>query len=273
MDDKKKSNIKVRVKYSKTGPLKFISHLDVMRYFQKNIRRAGLDIAYTTGLSPHQVISFAAPMPLMLTSKAEYFDAEFVNLPSHDEFLRRLNESGTEHMKVLDAAVLPEKTLNSMAAVTASSYQVTLTEKGANEIGAVWQSDFPSVLEDMVQADSIVVMKKTKTREEPTDIRNMIHELSFSPAPNGLTDSNESDKNEDPKEKQAIYMLLAAGSKVNLRPEQVLTEICRRSGEKFDRFHYDILRLETYMNPPESDEGSEDKRRFVPLIEAGNRTF
>ena len=60
--------MKVRVKYAKTGPLKFISHLDVMRYFQKSIRRAGLDIAYSTGLSPHEIISFAAPMPLMLTS-------------------------------------------------------------------------------------------------------------------------------------------------------------------------------------------------------------
>ena len=49
--------MKVRVKYAKTGPLKFISHLDVMRYFQKNIRRAGLDIAYSTGLSPHEIIS------------------------------------------------------------------------------------------------------------------------------------------------------------------------------------------------------------------------
>ena len=144
------SALKVRVKYSKTGPLKFISHLDVMRYFQKSIRRAGLDIAYSTGLSPHQIISFAAPMPLMLTSVAEYFDAEFLSLPSHDEFIRRLNEAGTPMMQVWDAAILPEKALNSMAAVTASSYRVTLTEKGEAELGRVWREQIPAEVEQLL---------------------------------------------------------------------------------------------------------------------------
>ena len=65
--------MKVRVKYSKTGPLKFISHLDVMRYFQKSIRRAELDIAYSTGLSPHQIISMRSLyrcLPMMSLSGA-----------------------------------------------------------------------------------------------------------------------------------------------------------------------------------------------------------
>ena len=47
--------MKTRIKYSKTGPVKFISHLDVMRYFQKAIRRAELDISYSTGMSPYCV--------------------------------------------------------------------------------------------------------------------------------------------------------------------------------------------------------------------------
>ena len=52
--------MKVRVKFSKEGPIKFIGHLDVMRYFQKAIRRAGIDIAYSAGFSPHPILSFAA---------------------------------------------------------------------------------------------------------------------------------------------------------------------------------------------------------------------
>ena len=239
--------MKVRVKYAKTGPLKFISHLDVMRYFQKSIRRAGLDIAYSTGLSPHQVISFAAPMPLMLTSEAEYFDAEFNSLPSHDEFVKRLNDVGNPFMAVRDAAILPEKSLNSMAAVTASSYQITLTEKGKKEIGEVWEKHFPDKLMELSNDREIIVVKKTKTKEEPTDIRPMIHELEY-------------------RIDGSVYMLLAAGSKVNLRPEQVLTEMCRRSDITYDRFHYDILRLETYMD-------TAGPERFAALIEAGDRTF
>ena len=259
--------MKVRVKYSKTGPLKFISHLDVMRFFQKSIRRAGLDIAYTTGLSPHQVISFAAPMPLMLTSVAEYFDAEFVTLPSHDEFIDRLNAAGTEHMKVLDAAVLPEKALNSMAAVTASSYRVELTEKGNSMLGEIWKEKFPDVIRSMVNESEIVVVKKTKTKEEPTDIRPMIHRLEFRP------DSEPAEGTEVSKA-GSVFLLLSAGSKVNLRPEQILSEICKRLGLVYDRFHFDILRLETYMDAEQNaEEDGTVKKTFAPLIDAGNRSF
>ena len=49
----------VRIKFQKTGPLRFISHLDVMRYFQKVIRRAGIDICFSEGFSPHMIMSFA----------------------------------------------------------------------------------------------------------------------------------------------------------------------------------------------------------------------
>jgi radical SAM-linked protein len=245
--------MKVRVKYAKTGPLKFISHLDVMRYFQKSIRRAGLDIAYSTGLSPHEIISFAAPMPLMLTSEAEYFDAEFNSLPSHEEFVQRLNAAGTPFMQVFDAAILPEKALNSMAAVTASSYLVTLTEKGEKELGELWRERFSEIIDTLVREDAIVVIKKTKKKEEPTDIRPMIHQLEYRTGEDGSG---------------SIYMLLAAGSKVNLRPEQILTEIEARLFVPYDRFHFDILRLETYM-----DGAGEEGPRFVPLIEAGNRDF
>ena len=55
--------MKVRIKFSKYGALRFIGHLDVMRYFQKAIRRAEIDIAYSEGFSPHQIMSFASPYP------------------------------------------------------------------------------------------------------------------------------------------------------------------------------------------------------------------
>lgn len=51
--------MKLRVKFSKHGVLRFIGHLDVMRYFQKAIRRAGIDVAYSAGFSPHQIMSLS----------------------------------------------------------------------------------------------------------------------------------------------------------------------------------------------------------------------
>ena len=54
--------MKVRIKFTKEGPMKFVGHLDTMRYFQKAIRRAELPIAFSGGYSPHMIMSFAAPL-------------------------------------------------------------------------------------------------------------------------------------------------------------------------------------------------------------------
>ena len=68
--------MKIRIKFSKQGHMKFIGHLDTMRYFQKVMRRANVDICYSEGFSPHQKMSFAAPLGVGIVSNGEYFDIE-----------------------------------------------------------------------------------------------------------------------------------------------------------------------------------------------------
>ena len=70
--------MKIRIKFRKYGNMKFIGHLDVMRYFQKAIRRADVGIRYSEGFSPHQIMSFAAPLGVGITSEGEYLDIEVV---------------------------------------------------------------------------------------------------------------------------------------------------------------------------------------------------
>ena len=70
----KEKNIKLRIKFRKFGPLRFIGHLDVMRFFQKAIRRAEIDVAYTGGFSPHQIMTLAAPLGVGLERNGEYMD-------------------------------------------------------------------------------------------------------------------------------------------------------------------------------------------------------
>ena len=66
--------MKVRIKFAKSGVMKFVGHLDMMRYFQKAMRRADIDIKYSEGFSPHQIMSFAAPLGVGITSDGEYLD-------------------------------------------------------------------------------------------------------------------------------------------------------------------------------------------------------
>ena len=66
--------MKARIKFSKVGSMRFIGHLDLMRFFQKAFRRAKIAISYSQGYSPHQLMSFASPLGIGLSSDAEYLD-------------------------------------------------------------------------------------------------------------------------------------------------------------------------------------------------------
>ena len=93
--------MKVRIKFRKYGILRFIGHLDVMRYFQKAMRRACIPIAFTGGYSPHMIMSFAQPLGIGLTSDGEYMDIELTESIPSDRAVEALNAVMTEGMEVV----------------------------------------------------------------------------------------------------------------------------------------------------------------------------
>ena len=100
--------MKIRIKFAKTGVMKFVGHLDVMRYFQKAIRRAELPIAYSEGFSPHMLLSFASPLGVGISSTGEYFDMVLAEDMKTDEIVKRLNATMVEGMEVISARHVPE---------------------------------------------------------------------------------------------------------------------------------------------------------------------
>ena len=93
--------MKVRIKFRKYGVLKFIGHLDVMRFFQKMMRRAEIPIAFTGGYSPHMIMSFASPLGIGLTSDGEYVDIELTELIDSETAVRRMNAVTAEGIEDL----------------------------------------------------------------------------------------------------------------------------------------------------------------------------
>ena len=106
--------MKYRIKFSKYSSMVFIGHLDMMRYFQKAIRRAGLPIAYSTGFSPHQILSFAAPLGVGLFSNGEYADLEFTTEVKTAECKKRLQSVMVEGVDILSVKVLPKDAGNAI---------------------------------------------------------------------------------------------------------------------------------------------------------------
>ena len=128
--------MKIRVKFRKYGNLKFIGHLDVQRFFQKAVRRAGIDVAYTAGFSPHQIMSFAAPLGVGLESNGEYMDMEVNTFTGSQDTVDRLNAACAEGIEVLSAKVLPDGAGNAMASVAAAGYTVQFREGRAPAISS-----------------------------------------------------------------------------------------------------------------------------------------
>lgn len=234
--------MKVRVKYQKAGSFQLIGHLDTMRYFQKAVRRAGLDIAYSQGFSPHQLMTFAAPLALGVTSEGEYFDAEFHSLPSTAEFLERINAQMVEGMAVKDIVLLPEHAKNSMSIVAASDYRIEIRDRG-QEADRKRREQLFAAVPAFLDRQEIVVLKKTKKKEGMEDIRPGILKMC--------------------RQEDSLYMLLLTGSEYNLKPELVVESLCAQAGISYQPFDYHVHRLETYMKNEAGD--------LVSLLESGTR--
>ncbi len=243
--------MKIRFKFSKTGTLQYIGHLDVMRTFQKIHRRAGFDIAYSKGFSPHQLMSFATPLGVGLTSVAEYVDVEFESLSTRDrdgcfhplngadELIARFNEHSTPELMLLDARILPDDAKNAMSRLAAADYLVSFREGLAPADLDEWFERFFAFYKD----ESIVTEKKTKTGKQEVDLKKQIRLLE--------------------RRDNAVFMRVDTGSLSNLKPELVMETFCRQEGLENARLLFDIERTELYGE----DEGvlktlADDGRKF-----------
>lgn len=210
--------MKIRIKFAKQGQMKFIGHLDIMRYFQKAIRRAGIDISYSEGFSPHQKMSFAAPLGVGLLSRGEYFDIDVNSTMSSEKALEALNRTMVEGMEVISYRLLPENAKNGMSIIAAADYLVHFRE------------ECPEIQEDSIrkfmELAEIIILKKTKKSEKETDIRPFIYEMK--------------------RTEEGLFLKLASGSVNNLKPELVVAALADKLNITVPAAVYE--RLEMYAD-------------------------
>ena len=219
--------------------MKFIGHLDIMRYFQKAVKRAGLDAAYSEGFSPHMIMSFAAPLGVGVTSEGEDFDLELKTAMPYKEAVERLNQGMVEGMEVLSVREVPEgKKGKAMSLVAAADYLVSFRE--GMEPGKDWKEKVPA----FVEQQEIRILKKTKKNEKEVDIKPYIYEMEI--------------------RGESIFLKLAAGSVKNTKPELVMEAFYGFCGQEFQPLSLLIHRMEVY-----GDLGEEGERKLVSLEELG----
>lgn len=256
--------MKLRIKFRKYGPVRFIGHLDVMRFFQKSIRRAGIDVTYTTGFNPHQVMSFAAPLGVGLLSNGEYMDIQVNSLPAPRDGLNscqvlveQLNAAGVKGLDVVSAGVLPDTAGNAMASVSAASYTVRFREgrepetfygdtadKGNDRAGN--DALISAALKNFLEKDEIMITKETKKGTRQVNLRPGIYELMWKDG--------------------AFFMLVDASSAGNIKPIQIIAALLEENGETLKENALLITREDVFTEVQNPDE---TEKRFISLGEVG----
>ncbi len=266
-------NIRLRIKFCKHGVIRFIGHLDVMRYFQKALRRAGIDVAYSTGYSPHQIMSFAAPLGVGLESNGEYLDIEVYSLTSCEDVKTRLNEASVPGIRILEVCVLPDNAGNAMASVAAAEYTVRFAE------GKAPKTEIAAVLSDFLAKEEILITKEGKKGARQVNIRPGIYECCWqSPEKTGKADCPDKTGEADCPDKTGkadvsnhntcgcLKLLVDASSAGNIKPVQVISALLEEHGEELMENALLVTREETY-----ADIGGAQGRRLVPLGQIGKR--
>ena len=233
--------LKARIKFRKNGVMKFIGHLDIMRYFQKAIRRAEIPIAFTSGYSPHMIMSFANPLGVGLTSDGEYLDIELTEPIDSKEAVARMNAVSVEGIEMVSMVqISEEKKASGMTITAASDYQVFLLESGkSSDVRRKIPSEWKGSWEEFLSQEQILVWKKTKKSEKEVDIKPMIYGSEI--------------------KKEYLYLYLATGSEQNLKPDLVMETFLKYIGQEDAPLFYN--RLDVYAR--------DEAGKLVPLEALG----
>lgn len=220
--------MKIRIKFRKYGVMKFIGHLDIMRYFQKAMRRANIDICYSEGFSPHQIMSFAAPLGVGITSDGEYLDIEVNSTRSTEESLLALNDTMVEGVEITGYVKLPDHAKTAMSIVAAADYDLFFKEGYEPPASPeIFQAGLDAFF---YQPTEVLITKQTKKSEKTMDLKQLIYEFQV----------------EDVQGKPSFYLKLSTGSSDNLKPELAVEALFASMGYTYDANAIQIHRRDVY---------------------------
>ncbi len=167
----------VRLGYAKQGKVRFISHRDVARAFERAFRVASWPLAFTEGFSPHPKVSFGLALSTGYESDTEYLDVELaVDDPSDDELaglVAELSPTLPTGLAVWGAAALAPRTASLQEAVTAVAYVVEVE----GDLARIAPDGLGAACEQVLAAGTLVGVRRRKGREVEDDLRPAILEL------------------------------------------------------------------------------------------------
>ncbi len=161
---------RIRLRFSKTGTMSLLSHLELINLFTRAVGRARIPIRFSQGFHPHPKFSFATALSVGVESWAEFFDMEIATGYSADRVLQELNAALPSGIQILDAAEIPLRAAALSVIIDKIRYRVTVPDHvGIDLLGCVAR---------FLARDSFVFHREKKGRVTEIDLRRELHELT-----------------------------------------------------------------------------------------------
>jgi len=161
---------RLRVRFKRGADVKFISHLDLIRLWQRAFQRARIPLAYSEGFSPHPKISLAAPLPIRVTSDAELMDIHLTKWVSPHFLTSALGQQLPLGIEILQAHSIAPNQPSLQSLVRFAEYRVTVkTEKEKAEI--------ETAITSLLSAEQLPWQHQRDTGPRHYDLRALISDL------------------------------------------------------------------------------------------------
>jgi len=204
---------RLRIRYAKRGPLRFTSHRDFARAFERAVRRAGVPVAFSQGFTPHPKISYASAAPTGVASEAEYLEIGLQAPVDPGEVRLALDAALSPGLDVIEVVEAHGGTLADR--IDASRWQV--------ELPGVDESALRAAVEAFVAASEVLVERMTKQGMRTFDARGAVHIISVRTGPATPTTTDSSAPSEVNTGACAILDLVVRTVSPTVRPDDVLS--------------------------------------------------
>ncbi len=222
---------KLLIHYGKDGPLKYLSHLELIRALERSFRRAGIEVEASGGFNPRPKISYGPALPVGTSSSSEYLVAEVKPLPCDDGLIERISGVLPKGLRAFRAKYIAQKQSSIASVIESVAYRVEAKI-------SVLAGELAPLVELLRNEERILI--KHKGKEKWVDTKESILDWNIEDAGGG---------------RAVFHMLLAAGERNSVRPDVLIDRLV----ESYPQAHgIEVVRIErvaTYVN------------RDIPLID------
>lgn len=211
---------KYALMFTKTGLIRFTSHLDLLRMFKRAFRRAGIPVSYSQGFNPHPKMGFCQPLSLGYTGLGELIEFQTDSDKGCNQWMELMKESLPDGIDLISLGLIAEGQKSMAASCCAADYEICFRIPYRLK-------DFDRIVNDFMSQDSILVSKRSKSgKVSDIDIKGKIQSLEV----------------KDKDGMLALEATLDSGSSSNLSPELLIKAFCEYALPFSERYDIDVTR-------------------------------